>query len=102
MVARQPRRRKSHRPTRYISFPPFELILRALEADLGLAPVEKSVQNRISLRIGVAVRKIAAVGTAARGGACGGVPAGGHLGWITFFNTVILTYYTHIFDELGK
>ena len=61
----------------------------------------------------MAVRNFAAVGTAARdayaqelpaarGGACGGVPTGGHLGWITFFNTVILTYYTHIFDELGK
>ena len=61
----------------------------------------------------MAVRKIGRPATAARGahaqglpaardGACGGVPAGGHLGWITFFNTVILTYYTHIFDELGK
>ena len=40
--------------------------------------------------------------TAARGSACGGVLIGGHHRCVTFFNTVILTYYTHIFDELGK
>ena len=48
VVARQPRRRKSHRPTRYDFPAPFELVLKALEADLGLAPVEKCVQNRVS------------------------------------------------------
>ena len=36
------------------------------------------------------------------GGACGGVLTGGQLGCTAFFNTVILTYYTHIFDEFGK
>ena len=61
----------------------------------------------------MAVRNFAAVGTAARGahaqglptargGVCGGVSAGGHHRWVTFFNTVVLTYYTHIFDELDK
>ena len=38
----------------------------------------------------------------ARGGACGGLLAGGHQRCTAFFNTVVLTYYTHIFDELGK
>ena len=65
--------------------------LKALEADLGLAPVEKSVQNKISIENRVVVRNFAAVGTAACGayaqelpaacgGACDGFPAGGHLG----------------------
>ena len=37
-----------------------------------------------------------------RGGACGSLLAGGQLGCTAFFNTVISTYFTHIFDELGK
>ena len=36
-------------PADEVSFSqPFELVLKALEADLGLAPVEKCVQNMIS------------------------------------------------------
>ena len=48
VVARQPRRRQGHRPTR-VRFPEtFDLFLKALEADLGLAPVEKYVHNIFS------------------------------------------------------
>ena len=87
------------------------VFLKALEADLGLALVEKCVQNMISYRIGVAVRKIdrsdhggawRPCAAAPLTGACGGVSAGGHHRCVTFFNTVVLTYYTHILDELGK
>ena len=36
------------------------------------------------------------------GGASGLFLAGGRFGCIVFFNTVVLIYYTHVFDEVGK
>ena len=82
----------------------------ALEADLGLAPVEKSVQNRISCGDGLAVTKMGRSGPAARGAhthrhygsASSTVLVGGQLYCTAFFNTVVSIYYTHVFDEVGK
>ena len=85
-----------------IILPPFSIsFLEALEADLGLAPVEKSVQNRIYYGDGVAVTEIGCSGPAARGGASGTFLDGGQFRCTTFFNTVILIYYKHVFDEVG-
>ena len=69
MVARQPSRRKTRRPTRYNLPTFFILFSEALEADLGLAPVEKSVQNVIYYGNGVPVTEMGRSGPAVRGGA---------------------------------
>ena len=71
-------------------------------ADLGLAPVEKSVQNIVYHRNRVVVRIFLATGAAARGGASGTFWAGDQSCCVAFFDTVVLIYYTHIFDEIGK
>ena len=39
---------------------------------------------------------------AARGGASGHFWIGDWSGCVTFFNTVVLTYYTYVFDKVGK
>ena len=80
MVARHPSRRKTRRPTRYISSTFSITFSKVLEADLGLAPVEKSIQNRIYYGNGVAVTEMSHSGPAVRDGHvhrhCGGVSGG--------------------------
>ena len=58
MVARYSSRWKTRRSTRYISSTFSISFSEALEADLGLAPVEKSVQNRIYYGNGVSVTEM--------------------------------------------
>ena len=102
MVARQPSLRKTCRTTRY-NLPTFLISFsETLEADLGLAPVEKSVQNVIYYGNGVTMTEMGRSGPAACGGASGIFLAGGRFRCTVFFNTVVLVFYKHVFDEVGK